>query len=146
MAIPSKDEALQFAIMLQAGLPARDAILYFCPSDDPTEQAYMLQDWQRSTAVKRATLELMGRPWQELNLEEKRDRALELHYAQLAYFLFSHHYDDITGGDKLKADTARQVLEAHKAGTAGNEDALSRFFADINSGRVKLAPPVKRSN
>lgn len=141
--MPDKDQALAFAIMLQAGLPAKDAIIYFSSSDDPTEQAYQLQDWQRSAAVKRAMLSLMGKTWQDMSLEEKRDHALNLHHAQLAYFLFSHHYEDLGSADKQKADTARQVLEAHRAGTLGKEDSLSRFFDDINKGKIKLNPAAK---
>lgn len=144
--MPDKDQALAFAIMLQAGLPAKDAILYFATSEDPSEQAYMLQDWQRSASVKRAMLSLMGKAWQDMTLEEKRDHALNLHHAQLAYFLFSHHYEDLASADKQKADTARQVLEAHRAGTLGKEDALTKFFSDINSGKVKLTPSVAKTH
>jgi hypothetical protein len=141
---PSSEQALQFAIMIKAGLPPKDALGYFLPPEmtDPRDIAQVLIQWQRSREVQRATHQLMGKAWQEMSLEEMRDYALDRHYAQMAYFLFSTHYADLQGNDKLKADTARQALEAQRAGTAGQQDALSQFFADINSGKVKLAKPV----
>jgi hypothetical protein len=77
-----------------------------------------------------------------MTLEEKIKTATDNHYAQLAYFLFSHNYSDLGTTDKAKADTARQALEAKLAGTAGKGDALSQFFSDINSGKIKLGKPV----
>jgi hypothetical protein len=140
--MPSKDEALQFAIMLQAGLPASEAILYFIQPEDPQELALVLRKWLASAAVKEATKVLLGKSWTEMTLEEKIKTATDNHYAQLAYFLFSHNYSDLGTTDKAKADTARQALEAKLAGTAGKGDALSQFFSDINSGKIKLGKPV----
>jgi hypothetical protein len=140
---PDKEQALQFAVMLQAGLPAHEAIRYFCSNEDEVQLAYMLKDWQKSPLVARAMQTLMGKTWQEMTLDERIAHALDLHYSGLAYFLFSNNYSDLQGSDKLKADTARQALEARQAGTAGKSDALSQFFADINSGKVKLAKPVQ---
>lgn len=139
---PTPDQARQFAIMLQAGLPARDAIRYFAESDDQIQVSQQLQEWQRSREVARAMSNLMGKSWQDMNLDEKINHALDLHYSALAYFLFSNNYSDLEGSDKAKADTARQALEARLAGTAGKGDALSQFFDDINRGRIKLSPPA----
>jgi hypothetical protein len=139
---PSSDQAMQFAIMLNAGLPAQDAIRYFSESQDPRDLADQMMAWQRSREVQVAMRTLMGKSWTEMTLDEQRDNALSLHYRQMAYFLFSNNYSDLQGNDKLKADTARQALEAQRAGTAGQQDALSLFFADINSGKVKLNKPM----
>lgn len=135
---PSPEQALQFATMLRAGLPASDAILYFTDSTDPREVGQMLQDWQKSRAVRRAMLALMGKPWEEMTLDEQCRHALDLHYAGLAYFLYSHNYSEVGSQDKPKLDTARTALEAKLAGTAGKTDALTAFFEDVRSGRVKL--------
>ena len=139
--MPTEDQALAFAVMLQAGLPAQEAILYFAESDDPLEVANQLRFWQRSRLVKQAMLTLMKKPWQEMTLEERMHYALELHYSSLAHFLYSHNYTDLTPVDKAEADTARAAIEAKLAGTAGKSDALSRFFEDVSSGRVKLGLP-----
>lgn len=146
MSGPSKDQALQFAIMLQAGLPASEAILYFTDERDPGSLGEILGDWLKSRALKSAQLALMRRPWQELSLEERIRYALDQHYSQLAYFLFSHHVTEMGAADHTKATTARQALEAKLAGQAGRQDALSRFFDDINQRRIQLNPgqPLKK--
>lgn len=135
---PSDEQALQFAIMLQAGLPAEQAILYFTESDDPATVHLMLQKWTRSRAVQSAQKTLLGKSWQEMSLDEKIDTALNQHYAALAFLLFSTNYVNANQGEKAKLDSARGALEAKKAGVAGKGDALSMFFDDVKSGRIKL--------
>lgn len=144
--MPTKEQAYAFAVMLQAGLPPSDAILYFATSEDTAELTIMVRKWMRAAEVRRAVAGLMGKNWTDMSLEEKRDYALNHHYTQMAYFLYSNHYAELGGPDKAKADTARQALEAHKAGTAGKTDALSRFFDDIKSGTVKLGQPITKVN
>lgn len=138
---PTAEQAQQFAIMLNAGLPASDAILYFTDATEPQEIAFTLNEWQKSSQVKKAMLTLMGKPWQDMSLDEQCKHALNVHYAALAYFLYSHNYSEVGPGDKTKLDTARTALEARAAGTAGKGDALSMFFEDLKSGRVKLNKP-----
>lgn len=141
--LPSEDEAVAFCIMLQAGLPADQAILYFTDSTDPGEIAALLQRWSRSRAVKKAQHNLLGKSWQDMTLEERIDTGLSYHYNSLAYLLFSSSYISVGPADKAKLDSARIALEAKKAGTAGQGDALSRFMDDLRTGRVKVAkPPV----
>lgn len=142
---PSKEQALQFAIMLKAGLPAGEAILYFTSSDDPHEIASMLAKWTKSKEVAAAIERLNGKKWQDMTLQEQIHVALDQHYAGLAYFLFSRNYTDLQSHDKSKADTARQALEAKLAGTAGKLDALSQFAEDLRLGRVKLQSTVPTS-
>lgn len=146
--MPTKEQALQFAIMLQAGLPASEAVLYFTDSDDPRELNEMLGLWLRSRVVKSAITELQGKSWADMSLDERIKRALDHHYNTLAYFLHSNHYAEVGEKDKAKLDTARNALEAKMAGTAGKGDALSRFFDDINSGKLKLSIPngIQRPN
>src|SRR6185436_11231802 len=107
------------------------------------EVALTLGKWQRSKAVKRAQHSILGKSWTEMSLDEKVDIALNQHYSTLAYLLYSTNYISVGQTDKSKLDTARQALEAKKAGTAGKGDALSQFMDDLKSGRVKLAAPVK---
>lgn len=140
------DQALQFVIMMNAGLPPEQAILYFLDTDDPVTVASTLKKWLRSRAVQTAQHTLMGKSWQEMSLEERIDFALNSHYSQLAYLLFSSNYLSVGQTDKGKLDTARTALESKKAGLAGKGDALSRFFEDLNSGKIKLAPTVKSAS
>jgi hypothetical protein len=136
---PTDEQALQFAMILQAGLPATQAIQYFTDASDPLELGQLTAKWLRSRAVKQAQTKLMGRAWTDMSLEERIDKALNQHYAGMAWLLFSTHYVDASTSDKGKLDSARQALEARKAGTAGKGDALSRFFDDLNTGRLKLS-------
>lgn len=141
---PSEDQAMAFATMLLSGLPAQDAILYFIDVElSPLELAQMLSRWRTHYLVKRSMTTLMGKPWQKLSDEERHVLALRNHYNQLAYVLWNSHYADAQGNDKQKLDTARQALEAKVAGTAGKNDPLTQFFADIESGKVKLNKPLK---
>jgi hypothetical protein len=140
--LPTSEQAIQFATMLRAGLPASDAILYFTDSTDPREVGQLLQDWQKSRAVRKAMLSLMGKPWEDMTLDEQCRYALDLHYAGLAYFLYSHNYSEVGQQDQVKLNTARAAIEAKLAGTAGKTDALTAFFEDVRAGRVKLQKPA----
>lgn len=137
---PTDEQAFQFAVIIHSGLPPAEAILYFI--EDAAEAAVSLPTWQRSRAVKKATLGLMGKPWHEMTLGERMSTALDLHYSSLAHYLFSHNYSDLGPNEKSKADTARTALEAKIAGQAGKVDAMTRFFDDWNSGRLGLAKPT----
>lgn len=139
---PTPEEAQAFAVMLQAGLPASDAMCYFTDSSDPVVVSQMVQNWQRSRAVKAAIRSMMGRNWQDMSPEERLKTALDKHYTDLAYMLWSRHYLEADGAMKGKLDSARTAIEAKLAGQAGRTDALTRFFDDIQSGRLNL-PGVK---
>jgi hypothetical protein len=142
MNLPTKDEALQFAIMLKAGLPARDAIVYFAQGDDPSSLAQQLSFWLRSKSVRDALTVLEGKPWQKMSLKEKMEAALDQHYAGLAYFIYSNNYSDLGKDERMKADTARTALEAKVAGNAGKMSALDEFFTDFKAGKLNLKKPL----
>jgi hypothetical protein len=139
---PTEEQALQFAVMISAGLPASEAILYFIDSEDPAELAMILKRWTRSKVVKRAMGKLNRKPWEEMSLDERMRAALDQHYNALAYMLFSNNYIEANSTDKQKLDTARGAIESKLAGTAGKLDALSQFYDDINSGKLKLNKPA----
>jgi hypothetical protein len=140
MAALDTDNALQFAVMLQAGLPAREAILYFAESEDPAEIAAQCQRWLRSRAVRAAMATLMKKPWQNMSLDERCRYALDQHYGQLAYLLHSQHYAEADPAHKAKLDTARTAIETKLAGMAGKTDALSQFLADLRTGTRRVGP------
>jgi hypothetical protein len=138
--LPTDEECKQFAVMVHAGLPPTEAILYFRQTDDSKLLATLTRLWQRSRGVGRALAQLMGKSWQAMTLEERCKYALDQHYSQLAYLLYSQHYAEVAQGDKSKLDTARTAIEAKLAGTAGKGAPLDQFFEDLRSGRLKLAP------
>jgi hypothetical protein len=143
VSLPTDEQAMQFAIMVQAGLPPSEAICYFADTNEPAEVNALLVSWQKSRAVRRATAILLKKPWQDMTLDERIRLALDHTYSQMAYLLFSKHYGEVGQADKSKLDTARQALEAKLAGTAGKGDALSQFFADIKEGKLILNKPIK---
>lgn len=136
------ENALQFAIMLQAGLPAGEAILYFTDSDDPLEIQAQLRRWMNSAAVRKATATLMKKPWQQMSLDERCRYALDQHYSQMAYLLHSNHYGAAESTLKAKLDTARQAIEAKLAGMAGKTDALSQFLERLGAGNRRVGAPA----
>lgn len=139
---PSDEQARAFAVMLSAGLPAEQAILYFTDTQDPAQVSEMLRVWTRSRKVQAAQALLMGKSWQEMSLEERIKYALDQHYSALAYLLYSTNYNSVGPQDKAKLDTARVALEQKLAGTAGKGDALSQFFEDFRAGKLKLQQPL----
>lgn len=141
---PTPDQAYAFAVMLGAGLPASDAILYFTNSDDSRDIAEMLKEWQTSLEVRKAQLKLNKKSWQEMSLDERIRTGLDQHYNSLAYLLFSRNYVEVSTTDKAKLDSARVALEAKVAGTSGQMSELDRFLNDINNGKLRLpAIPIK---
>lgn len=139
----TKEMARQFAIILSSGVPGSQAIAYFYPDDNPTSHKAWLDKWMRDPEVQKQILILQGKAWEERTIEEKIQYAIDKHYTEVAYFLYSHNYAELVGADKTKADTCRQVLETKLAGMAGKMDALTQFWQDINTGKIKLSTPAK---
>ena len=136
---PTKAEALELALMLQSGMPSIDAIRYFYPPDEPPDRiVFEHERWMRSEQVANAILHTMGKKWQDMELEERIKHAIDKHYSEMAYYLYSHNYSELIGADKIKADTCRLALEAKLAGQSGKMNALSMFWDDVKTGRVKL--------
>lgn len=136
---PSKDEALQLALMINAGMPTLEAMRYFYPEDDPERVKFEHDRWMRSSHVKAAVKHVQyGKNWQEMSLDERIKFAVDKHYSELAYFLYTHNYATLSGAERQKADICRAALEAKLAGTAGKMDALTSWFDDVKTGRVKL--------
>lgn len=141
MLTPTKDQARQFALLLDSGMPSGEAIRYFLPPDEavPAETIKALHDgWVKSSALRAAMLEVRGKEWQDLSLDERLQLAINKHYAELAYYLYSRNFTEAAGAELQKMNEARRVLEAKLAGLAGKSDPLTRFWEDVVSGKVKL--------
>lgn len=138
--LPSKEQALEFCLMLNAGLPSEEAIRFFVDDMDEAALAALHQRWVRSPNIAKAMLQVMGKPWQQLSLEERMTFAINKHYNEMAYFLYSHNYATISGADKTKADTCRTALEAKIAGTAGRLGPLEEFWKALQDKTISLQP------
>src|SRR6185295_10614047 len=90
--LPTDEEAHEFAVMIQSGLPAAQAILYFIDANTPDVVQAWCQRWQGCRAVNIATAKLMGKKWQEMTPEQKMRYSLEIHYNQLSLQLYSTNY------------------------------------------------------
>jgi len=139
---PTREQALQFVTMINSGLPSNEAIKYFIDSDqllNPNFVKHLHDKWMLSRHVSAAQKELMGnKTWMQLSLDEKIKWSLEKHYAEHAYFLYTHNYSELQATEKAKADTCRTVLENKLAGMSGKLNALDAFFQDVMSGVVEL--------
>lgn len=119
--------------MMLAGVPTGEICGCFLPPGADADSLSMaVESWPRSSGVLRELQHLMGgKPWQELEPGERLQIAIEKHYAEMAYFLWTHNYSDLQGGDKQKADTCRQALEQRLAGTSGQTNTLDRFYKEM---------------
>lgn len=140
---PDQDQALQFCLMLQSGLPASEAIRYFVPEDDPAELGRILLAWKRSSLVQRQWDRLQGKKWTEMSLDERIRVGLDRNRAGMAYILYSINYSEASPSEKAKLDTARGALEAYVAGNAGKGSPLDDFLADMKAGKYTSLQPLK---
>ena len=135
--------ATQLALILQSGMPVVEAVRYFLPEDTDLASARVVAErWQRSPRLGKAVSALQGKSWQHMSLEERMALAIAKHYCEMAYFLYSRNYAELEGSAKAKADTCREAIERKVAGTAGSQDPLTKFLADVSSGRLKLGAPL----
>ncbi len=131
--LPTKEQAQQFALMLTTGIPPAEAMRYFLPDEAlPDVVVEMAERWARCADVRAAIIALNDdKAWSELTPEERIKKALEKHYNEMAFFLYSTNYIDLDGAKKQKADSCRSALETKLAGMAGKMDALSSFYMDM---------------
>lgn len=141
-----QEAAEQFALILSSGVPQLDALRYLRPGVDTHTLQDELSSWMEDKRVQRAILALQGKSWESMGLEERLRFAIDKHYTEAAYFLYSHNYATLGGAEKQKADTCRSVIEAKLAGMAGKMDALTHFFDDLLTGKVALPPTQKDSS
>lgn len=131
--------ARQLALMLKSGMPLQHAMVYFMPDATEGERNSVAAGWTRSKLLQQAVREIEGDDWQNLSLEVRIQNAIDKHYSELAYFLYTHNYTDVAGLDKTKSDTARSVLETKLAGLAGKASPLEAFWNDLRQGKAKLS-------
>jgi|TARA_R100000306_G_scaffold41949_1_gene40832 hypothetical protein len=128
-------QAEQFALILLSGAPVVDAVDYFLDAKASDAQRLAAQqDWPAQEDVLAAIQRYTGgEKWHEMDDAVRMKVALNKHYNEMAYFLWTANYTDMTGNDKLKADTCRIALETKVAGMAGQESPLARFYHDMLS-------------
>jgi hypothetical protein len=131
----TRKEAEQFVMMVLSGAPIPEVVRYFCDESMSDEELLAYEElWPTQREVLAAMERTMGgEAWHKLSDEQRLDVSLKKHYNEMAYVLWTTNYADITGAQKLKADTCRQAIEAKVAGMAGRESPLAQFYHDLLS-------------
>lgn len=141
-------EAQQFALLLMAGAPVTVACSYLLPRGAGEEDLRDAAEcWPRQAEVLEELQVLTGgQPWQMLSKEERLKVALDKHYAEMAFFMWTHNYGELNGADRQKSDICRSALEAKIAGTAGTNNPLEAFYAEIiKQQKLAALPKIGRS-
>lgn len=129
---PTEQQAYEFAKLLRSGVPQPDALAYILgPGLDSHTTHSVLGLWLRSAAVRDALAVLNGGAWPALAPEARLDVALDKHYAEMAYFLYTHDFDQATGPELRKLDTAREALELQRTGKLQANSPFMKFLTAI---------------
>lgn len=138
----TKDVAEQFVKVLAAGVPAADALVYFAPEHfaaiTPEQIATWQRQWLTAPIVVRAFNAFNGGAWEELDKVRRLELAVDRTLAELAYFLYTHNYQDCYGIELTKHDAARKDLMAFiKAQSSGDDDApWVKAMREIIEGKI----------
>lgn len=142
------DTAYEFVKLLHAGLSGLDALAYIAPdylgtiAEDADAQRALLTAWARSRLVLEATTKLNSAPWQSLDPEARLQIALDKHYAELAYFLYTHDWSEAEGTDLKKATDAREALAKRLEGSDSTTDSpMAAFMRAVQSGEIRMGIP-----
>ena len=138
-------EGREFALMLLAGAPVADIVPDFwnSPGDEQTRIACE-QLWPQQPEVREAIEALAGgQPWHQLSDEARWELALQQHYSELAYILWTTNYAEAEGPTRTKVDTCRTAIEAKVAGMAGRDSPLAQFYHDLLTRYDTQKPTVQ---
>lgn len=130
-AVPTPTQAYAFVKILLSGWDGPRAIRYVLPEVSEARSVTLAGRWLQHRRVLEATVKLNGAVWPELEPEKRLHLALDKSYAELAYFLYSHRYAVLEGGDLKKYVHAQKVLTEKLAGTHGEESPYERAIRDI---------------
>ncbi len=122
-------------------MPSVEAMRYFAENEG--DVAYMHDRWMKSKVVQEQSQILTGKAWQEVTTDERITRAIDKHYNEMAWYLYSRNYVDLGGTDRAKADICRQALEVKLAGNAGKGTPIEQFWNDVRSGKLILNTPAR---
>lgn len=141
------ETAHEFVKLLHAGLPQLRAMAYLAPEYDRTISKTTRRMWQRrwmnDPILLEATTRLNGGQWVALDPDKRLEIALDKHYAELAYFLYTHDYAQLEEVELKKADVAREALSAKLTAsqTEGEDAPWTRFMRDLLDGKVSAVQP-----
>lgn len=148
------DLAYAFVQLLHAGLSGPDALAYCAPeyrgalAEDTKHGASRLAAWLTKWSRDRLTLAAATRlnhgEWHQLEPDARLAIALDKHYAELAYFLYTHDWASLDGTDLRKATDAREALTKKLEGTdAADDSPMVAFLRALQEGTVRQDKPVQ---
>ena len=131
-----------FIKIVNAGIPALTAVAY-CASDVPYERhPIVLAAWLNDPLLLKSAADFNGGEWQDLAPDDRLDIALDKHFAELAYYLWSHNYASAEGVELTKAIEARKaIVEKLKGVGEGDDTPFVKAMRDLVSGAISEATP-----
>jgi hypothetical protein len=141
--------AQQFVKLTLAGVPGVIALRYFGEAYYDSCDAAMLHAWlKRWTSAKltrKAHDAFNSGAWETLDKDKRLTLALDKHYAELAYWLYSHSYELVSDDSLRKTTDARTALMAKlQADKIGDPDSpWAKFTADLLAGKVTIEQPPR---
>ena len=149
----TSETAYEFVQLLHAGLSGLDALAFIAPEyrealagDAAKSQAWLLQ-WSRSRLVLEAATTLNHGQWHKLDAEARLAIALDKHYAELAYFLYTHDWATLQGLDLSRATDARTALAKKLEGREASDDSpMLAFMRALQEGNVRWDKPIQLEN
>ncbi len=142
----TRELADQFVKCLSAGLPAATAFAYCAPDvSDPRHASTALAKWLNDPLLVLAVNALNGGEWHELEPDRRLEVALDKHFAELAYYLWSHNFAVSDGAELAKLIEARKAItEKMKLDSGEGEDTpFVKAMRDLVSGALgDAAPPL----
>jgi hypothetical protein len=137
---PNRDDAIQLAKLLLAGIPFSEAMGYIdetFPLMTDKQRQFCERRWMNSPILLEENSKLIGGQWQNLDKDARLQLAFDKHMAELAYLLYSRSYITADGVDARKIDSARAALMEYLSdGGTDPHSAFRRAIEDLLTGKL----------
>lgn len=138
--------ARSFVQLLMAGVTAIEALRFlspeywqYCTRD---QRRNWLVEVQASSFVADETDRHNEGAWQDLESADRLRIALDKHFAEMAYFLFTHNFAD-PSADRAKMTEAREAIVAKiEQGEGGGGNAFDTFLKALADRTDLTHPPT----
>lgn len=137
--------ALTFVKLLHAGLPGPEAAWVTAPAYvrtlDVAGVTELLRRWGKSPACTAAAATLNRGAWPDLDADTRLRIALDKHYAELGYWLYT---TDWSTADARRAADAREALAKKLEGRDEADDTpMMAFLRAVQSGELRFDKPAQ---
>lgn len=143
---PTPAQAATFVRLLTAGIPKLEALAYCtrdCPAPTSTDhERTRLQTWGSDPHVVHAVRAANGGEWADLAIEKQTALALDKHLAELAYFVYSHSFENADPATLTKLQDARRALAESQARTGKADSPYAKWLRETTDGLPDLDLPT----